>query len=161
MSMQPPISSSATPLLTASSWWAAGDFAPRPGCRVQPFVDGHSAMLDMCRSFLSARRFILLAGWDLHAELPMVRGSDVHVDDEHDRVHQVQTASLREGGLDEEVVAFWSAGNLRVMDILGFAVRRGVRVGVLLWDAFHQGSHLTNDPAAQRAMLATVGVECL
>jgi phosphatidylserine/phosphatidylglycerophosphate/cardiolipin synthase-like enzyme len=118
-------------------------------------------MLDMCRLFLSARRSLLLAGWDLHAGLPMVRGTDVRVDDEHDPVHQVPTASLGDAGLDADVVAFWSAGNLRVVDVLGFAVRRGVRVGVLLWDAFHQGSHLTNSPAAQCAILEAAGVECL
>jgi phosphatidylserine/phosphatidylglycerophosphate/cardiolipin synthase-like enzyme len=48
-----------------------------------------------------------------------------------------------------------------VVDILGFAAQRGVRVSVLLWDAFHQGSHVTNNPVAQSALLERQGVECL
>src|SRR5262249_16388499 len=49
----------------------------------------------------------------------------------------------------------------RVVDVLGFAARRGVRVGVLLWDAFHIANHLINDPTRQRELLAAAGVECL
>jgi phosphatidylserine/phosphatidylglycerophosphate/cardiolipin synthase-like enzyme len=118
-------------------------------------------MLAMCRSFLSARRHILLAGWDMHVELQMVRGDDIHVGVGESPEQQALLESLRSEGLDDEALAFWSDGHLRVLDVLGFAARRGVRVGVLLWDAFHQGSHLTNDPAAQRELLVQVGVDCL
>jgi phosphatidylserine/phosphatidylglycerophosphate/cardiolipin synthase-like enzyme len=137
---------------TSTAWWVDGDFPVRQGCRADPLVDGHRAMLAMCRSFLSAREYILLAGWDLHTELPMVRGDDLR---------QVAQDIEDEPALDEEAQAFWRAGRLRVVDVLGFAARRGVRVGVLLWDAFHLGSHLTNDPTRQRDRLAQAGVDCL
>ena len=48
----------------------------RDGCRVHPLVDGREAMHAMCIAFLHAQRFILLAGWDMQANLLMVRGED-------------------------------------------------------------------------------------
>ena len=52
-------------------------------------------------------------------------------------------------------------GDLSVRDVLGFAARRGVKVGVLLWDAPNLGVHITNDPPEQRKALEAVGVDCL
>ena len=97
----------------------------------------------------------------MHVELQMVRGDDTHLGVGENAEQQALLESLRSEGLDDQALAFWSAGHLRVLDVLGFAASRGVRVGVLLWDAFHQGSHLTNDPAAQRDLLLGVGVDCL
>ncbi len=144
-----------------TAWWAAGDFPVRDGCVVTPLIDGRAAMLAMCQTFLSARQYILLAGWDINAELPMVRGNDVDMGSSAGADHDEVAAILREHGLDDEAIAFWNAGRLRVVDVLGFAVRRGVRVGVLLWDAYHLGSHMTNDPTHEKAALESVGVDCL
>jgi phosphatidylserine/phosphatidylglycerophosphate/cardiolipin synthase-like enzyme len=143
------------------SWWAEGDFPVREGCRVTPLVDGHSAMLAMCRTFLAAKQSILMAAWDIRADLPMVRGEDIHVGAAGSREQRALFDELRAVGLDDQALAFWDAGRLRVMDVLGFAVRRGVRVGVLLWDALEVGSHLTNDPSREREQLASMGVEVL
>jgi phosphatidylserine/phosphatidylglycerophosphate/cardiolipin synthase-like enzyme len=145
----------------AGLWWAAGDLPARDGCGVQPLVDGRAAMLALCRAFLSARQYILLAGWDLEADLPLVRGGDARLGDDDTPQQRDLIASLRREGLDDDALALWTAGRLRVVDVLGFAAQRGVRVGVLLWDAYHFGSHVTNDPAAQRAALTAVGVDCL
>jgi phosphatidylserine/phosphatidylglycerophosphate/cardiolipin synthase-like enzyme len=145
----------------ARSWWAIEDFPVRQGNGVTPLVDGHTAMLAMCRAFLSARRSILVAGWDIRADLPMVRGEDVHVGAAGSAEQRALLDELRAGGLDDAALAFWDAGNLRVMDVLGFAASRGVRVGVLLWDAFHLGSHLTNDPEKERSQLESAGVQVL
>lgn len=145
----------------AATWWASGDFSVRPGCVVEPLIDGRAALYAMAVAFLSARQYILLAGWDICADLPMVRGGDLRIGDdnplEHDRFVQV----LREQGLDDDAIALWDADHLRVVDVLGFVARRGVKVGVLLWDALHAVSHLTNDPAEQSAALTRVGVDCL
>ena len=62
----------APPLLASTSHRARDARSP-------PLVDGHAAMLAMCQAFLSAKRYILLAAWDIRADLPMVRGEDVHV----------------------------------------------------------------------------------
>lgn len=148
-------------VVSAGSWWAEDDFPVRDGCRVTPLVDGHAAMLAMCRAYLGAQRYILLAGWDIRADLPMVRGEDVLVGEPGDPARRALLARLREDGLDDAALAFWGAGQLRVRDVLGFAASRGVRVGVLLWDAFHFGSHLTNDPNKERAELEAVGVQVL
>jgi phosphatidylserine/phosphatidylglycerophosphate/cardiolipin synthase-like enzyme len=143
------------------AWWASDDMPVRAGCEALPLVDGHAAMLAMCRSFLSATQYILLAGWDIHVELPMVRGEDVRLGADDSPGQRDLLVGLRQEGLDDEALALWNANKLRVVDVLGFAARRGVRVGVLLWDAYHFGSHITNDPAKQRDVLAAVGVECL
>lgn len=142
-------------------WWATGDFPVRNGSRVDPLIDGRAAMLAMCRAFLGAKSYILLAGWDLRADLPMVRGGDTRLGADGSRQQRALLAHLREDGLDDEAIALWTSEQLRVVDVLGFAARRGVRVGVLLWDAFHFGCHVTNDPVRQREMLISAGVDCL
>jgi phosphatidylserine/phosphatidylglycerophosphate/cardiolipin synthase-like enzyme len=133
----------------------------RDGCRVHPLVDGREAMHAMCIAFLHAQRFILLAGWDMQANLLMVRGDDARAGAEGspEQLHLVD--QLRAVGLSNEAVELWTSGQLRVVDVLGFAARRDVRVGVLLWDAYHMGSHLTNDPEREREALTAVGVDCL
>src|SRR5579871_2565614 len=145
----------------ASAWWAQGDFPPRSGCSVEPLIDGRAAMFAMCKAFLTAKQYILLAGWDMSVDLPMVRGGDVRIlDDGVTQEHGI-SGWLRAQGFDDETIAFWMADRLRVVDVLGFAVKRGVKVGVLLWYAFHMGSHVTNDPVKQREALQAVGVDCL
>lgn len=145
----------------SGSWWAPDDMPPREGCRVHPLVDGREAMHAMCLAFLRARHFILLAGWDMQAGLLMVRGEDTRAGADGSPEQAQLVAQLRASGLSDEAVALWTAGQLRVVDVLGFAARRGVQVGVLLWDAYHLGSHLTNDPVKERDVLTEVGVDCL
>ena len=149
-----------TPATTAS-WWAAGDYPVRPGTVVEPLVDGRAAFFAMTVAFLTARSYILIAAWDIYAALPLVRGGDQRIGDqdpvERDRFVQV----LRQEGLDDEAIALWQADQLRVVDVLGFAARRGVRVGVLLWDAMHGIGHITNNPVQQRDELRAVGVDCV
>lgn len=141
--------------------WSPGDLPVRQGCLVHPLIDGRAAMLEMCKAFLSARDYILLAGWDMQADLLLVRGSDARAGDPGSLEQEQLLASLRAAGLDDEAIGLWGSGALRVTDVLGFAARRGARVGVLLWDAFHLGSHLTNDPRTESEALAAVGVDCL
>ncbi len=142
-------------------WWSSSDMPLRQGCRVHPLIDGRATMLSMCRAFLSAKHYILLAGWDIRADLLMVRGEDAHVGEEGSPEQLELLADLRAEGLDDDALALWEANRLRVADVLAFAVNRGVRVGVLLWDAFHLGSHLTNDPVREQKLLREAGVDCL
>jgi phosphatidylserine/phosphatidylglycerophosphate/cardiolipin synthase-like enzyme len=144
-----------------AAWWPEDDLPIRAGCRVVPLVDGRAAMFAMCEAFLSAKDYILLAGWDIRADLPMVRGEDARVGADESPEQRALIAQLRQAGLDDEALALWRANHLRVVDILGFAARRGVRVGVLLWDAYHLGSHITNNPEEQCRLLSAVGVDCL
>ena len=117
-------------------------FQTHEGCRVEPLIDGHAAMLSMCMAFLSAKRSILLTAWDIRADLPMVRGEDLLLDSEAARAERGLLARLQSAGLGEEALAFWAQGKLTVADVLGFAAARGVRVGVLLWDGYQAGMHL-------------------
>jgi len=144
-----------------ASWWTSGDMPARAGCRVHPLVDGREAMHAMCVAFLRAERYILLAGWDIQANLLMVRGEDARAGADGSPAQQQLIQQLQAVGLSEDAIALWTSGQLRVVDVLGFAARRGVRVGVLLWDAYHMGSHLTNNPEAERKELSAVGVDCL
>ena len=150
------------PSAGATSWrWAVSDFPMREGCHVEPLVDGRAAMFAMCLAFLTARRYILLAAWDLRADLPMVRGGDARVGADGSPEQEHFLATLRDEGLDAEAIALWTSEQLRVVDVLGYAARRGIQVGVLLWDAFHGMSHVTNNPEAERSLLMAAGVDCL
>src|SRR5262245_52010718 len=119
------------------AWWAVGDTPPRAGCRVEPLIDGRAAMYAICRAILSAKQYILLAGWDIAADLPLVRGGDLRLGADDSAQQRSLVAYLREAGLGDEALALWNAGKVRVVDVLGFAAQRGIRVGVLLWEAFH------------------------
>jgi phosphatidylserine/phosphatidylglycerophosphate/cardiolipin synthase-like enzyme len=142
----------------AGVWWTAGDFSVHDGCRVEPLIDGHAAMLSMCAAFLSAKRSILLTAWDIRADLPLVRGEDLRLDTEAARAERGLLARLQSAGLDEDALAFWAQGKLTVADVLGFAAARGAQVGVLLWDSFQTGMHLTNNPHEEGKRLEAVGV---
>jgi phosphatidylserine/phosphatidylglycerophosphate/cardiolipin synthase-like enzyme len=115
----------------------------------------------MCTAFLSAKHSILLAAWDIRADLPMIRGDDLLLDTESARAERGLLARLHSAGLDEAALAYWKQGKLTVADVLGFAAARGVRVGVLLWDGYQAGMHLTNNPQEERKRLESVGVEVL
>lgn len=141
--------------------WAQGDFPARPGVQVHPLIDGRATMLAMCRAFLSAQQYILLAAWDIRADLLMVRGEDAHVGEDGSPEQKALIEGLRKEGLSEEAIGLWNAGHLQVRDVMGFAAQRGVKVGVLLWESPHLGVHLTNDPLEQQRLLEEVGVDCL
>lgn len=144
-----------------ASFWTEGDFPVRSGVQARPLIDGRAAMLAMGRAFLGARQSILLAGWDIRADLQMVRGEDAHVGEDGSPEQNELIEGLRKDGLAEDAISLWNANRLQVRDILGFAVQHGVKVGVLLWDAPNLGVHITNDPAEQQRLLAEVGVDCL
>ncbi len=144
-----------------NEFWARGDFQPRDGVQASPLIDGRAAMLAMCRAFLSARDYILLAGWDIRADLLMVRGEDARMGPDGSPEQEAFLAGLREEGLTDDALALWAEGRLRVSEVLGFAARRGVKAGVLLWDAPHLGMHITNDPKEQRKALEAAGVNCV
>ena len=149
-------------LEAAGAWWARGDAPVRVAETVAPLVDGRAAMLAMCAAFLTARESIWLAGWDLHANLLMVRGADLRAGRDGTPAQRALIQRLRAAGLDEAAIRLWRAGGLRVKDVLGFAARRGVDVHVLLWDSFNPFGlfHMTNNAGAQRRMLEARGVHC-
>jgi phosphatidylserine/phosphatidylglycerophosphate/cardiolipin synthase-like enzyme len=47
----------------ADGWAGTAAFAPRPGCRVEPFVDGLEALPRIATAIRSARSHVHLAGW--------------------------------------------------------------------------------------------------
>ncbi|HEY7356111.1 MAG TPA: phospholipase D family protein [Ktedonobacterales bacterium] len=153
-----------TPAAAASdrAWWAHGDMDVRIAEALSPLVDGRAAMLAMCVAFLTARKTIWLADWSLHARLRMVRGRDQRAGKDGSPEQYALIDRLRAAGLDREAIALWESGGLRVVDVLGFAARRGVQVRVLLWGPFNPGGllHLINDPREQQRLLQARGVDC-
>jgi phosphatidylserine/phosphatidylglycerophosphate/cardiolipin synthase-like enzyme len=148
--------------VTGSEWWAEGDAPVRVAQSLAPLVDGRGAMLAMCVAFLTAQRSIWLADWSLHARLMMVRGKDQRAGQTGSREQRALVERLRAAGLDDDALALWSTERLRVMDVLGFAARRGVDVHVLLWDPFNLFGrvHIINDPRKQQKLLEARGVQC-
>ena len=135
------------------AWWALGDAPVRVAETLTPLVDGRAAMLAMCAAFLSAKETIWLADWDLHARLLMVRGRDQRAGADGSPEQEALVERLRAAGLDNAAIALWTAGQLRVVDVLGFAAGRGVDVRVLLWDPYDpRGSvHMVNNPTSSSA----------
>ncbi|MGH2487456.1 MAG: hypothetical protein ACRDHE_15735, partial [Ktedonobacterales bacterium] len=97
---------------TAETWWVESDLPVRTGCRVEPCIDGHVAMLRMCRAFLAAKRYILLASWDIQAELPLVRGEDAVPGPPESAAWRTLMAELRQEGLDDAAIALWTSKRL-------------------------------------------------
>ncbi len=146
----------------AGEWWALGDAPVRVAETLVPLVDGRAAMLAMCAAFLRAQRSIRLADWGMYARLRMVRGTDQRAGPDGSEEQYALIDRLRAAGLGREAIALWESGNLRVVDVLGFAVRRGVDVRVLLWGPFNPRGmvHIINDPAPQARELRAHGVTC-
>jgi phosphatidylserine/phosphatidylglycerophosphate/cardiolipin synthase-like enzyme len=144
------------------AWWARADAPVRVATAAVPLVDGRAAMLAMCTAFLTARRTIWLADWDLHADLDMVRGRDQRAGPDGSPEQDALIARLRAAGLDADAIAQWTTGRLRVVEVLGFAARRGVDVRMLLWAPYDPLGvfHMVNNPAQQRRILADAGVDC-
>jgi phosphatidylserine/phosphatidylglycerophosphate/cardiolipin synthase-like enzyme len=129
---------------------------------IVPLVDGRAAMLAMCAAFLSAKRSIWLANWDMHAELCMVRDRDQRAGLDDTPNQRLLIERLGAAGLNPAAIDLWVRDQLKVVDVLGFAAQQGVDVRVLLWDPYNPGGmvHITNNAPDQRALLAARGVQC-
>lgn len=115
-------------------------------------------MLDMCRHFLKARKYIYLANWGMTPSIEMVRGEDRHAaSDDNGRTELIE--ELRAEGLQEQDIAFWFNNDLSLKAVLGYAVSKGVEVKVLLWKASNLVTHCR--PTEAYEQLTAVGVTCI
>jgi phosphatidylserine/phosphatidylglycerophosphate/cardiolipin synthase-like enzyme len=144
------------------AWWALGDAAVRLADTVVPLVDGRAAMLAMCAAVLAAKERVWVADWDMHPRLTMVRGRDQRAGPDGSAEQDALIRRLRAAGLDDDGIALWTAGTLRVVDVLGHVARRGVDVRVLLWGPLNPFGmlHITNNAPDNQRQLREVGVEC-
>jgi phosphatidylserine/phosphatidylglycerophosphate/cardiolipin synthase-like enzyme len=55
-------------------WASTASFPPRPGCRVEPFVDGHQALPRIADAIRSARSHVHLAGWHFEPSFRLEHG---------------------------------------------------------------------------------------
>jgi phosphatidylserine/phosphatidylglycerophosphate/cardiolipin synthase-like enzyme len=141
------------------TWWAEGDTPVHTDSRVTYLVDAHSTLLTMCRHFLLARQYIYIAAWGLSPLMPLVRGADQHAGPDGSPAQEALLAELRAEGLPQAEIDFWCSHELTVQAVLGYAVRKGVEVNVLIWSSSKRFSHC-DAPAAQEQLLQ-VGVACL
>ena len=130
----------------------------RTGSQLTYFVDGRAVMLDMCRHFLKARKYIYLANWGMTPGIELVRGEDRHAaPDDSGRAELIE--ELRAEGLQEQDIAFWFNNDLSLRAVLGYAASKGVEVKVLLWKANDMFTHC--NPSGAYEQLTAVGVTCI
>jgi phosphatidylserine/phosphatidylglycerophosphate/cardiolipin synthase-like enzyme len=58
----------------ADGWASTASFAPRAGCRVEPFVDGGEALPRIAEAIRSARSHVHLAGWHFDPSFRLEEG---------------------------------------------------------------------------------------
>ncbi|GCE18459.1 phospholipase D-like domain-containing protein [Dictyobacter kobayashii] len=146
--------------VTDSAWWTPTDFPVREMQRLAFLIDGRMTMLEMCHRFLSATKTIYIASWGLTPDLPLVRGKHHRAGEDGSAEQETLLRWLRGKRLSEADIQFWQkCETLSVVNVLGYAVSKGVEVRVLLWDAltipFQAG------PKQVQEALEAVGVQCL
>jgi phosphatidylserine/phosphatidylglycerophosphate/cardiolipin synthase-like enzyme len=150
---------SATTVQHVTSWWAEGDTPVHADSRVAYLVDAHSTFLTLCRHFLMAQRYIYIAAWGMTPLMKLVRGRDQRAGSDGSPEQEALLAELRSEGLQQEEIDFWCSHDLTVQAVLGYAVRKGVEVKVLIWSSFEHFSH--SDPGAAHRHLTEAGVSCI
>lgn len=141
------------------NWWAAGDAPVRADSHVSYLVDAHASLLTMCRRFLMARKYIYIAAWGMTPQMQLVRGPDQRAGPDGSPEQEALLAELRREGLQQEDIDFWCTHDLTVQAVLGYMVRKGVDVKVLMWSSSKYFSH--SNPKAAQEQLTQVGVTCL
>src|ERR1700730_5019703 len=54
--------------------WAAGDPAPRDGCRLEVLIDGSEAFPQIADAVASARDYVHVTGWHVAPQFELTRG---------------------------------------------------------------------------------------
>lgn len=140
-------------------WWAEGDMPVRADSPVTFLVDGRHTMWTMCLHFLSARQSIHLANWGITPQMQMVRGSDHRAGPDGSPEQNALIEELRTMGLSEQDIQFWCTQELTLQNVLGYAVKKGVDVKVLLWACPEAFSHYS--PKTAHKLLTEAGVNCI
>ncbi|MGH2482573.1 MAG: hypothetical protein ACRDHW_23245, partial [Ktedonobacteraceae bacterium] len=141
------------------NWWASGDLPVRTDSQVTALVDGRHMLWTMCLHFLTARHSIYLANWGITPDMHLVRGSDHRAGPDGSSEQTALIEELRSAGLSAEDITFWTTQELTVKNVLGYAVRKGVAVKVLLWACPEVFSHYS--PKTAHAELTSAGVICI
>jgi phosphatidylserine/phosphatidylglycerophosphate/cardiolipin synthase-like enzyme len=145
--------------VSMTQWWAKGDTPVRRQSRVTYFVDGQSVLLEMCLHFFKAKQTIYLANWGMEPDMLIVRGNDHKPDTTDPEAYAAFIAALHAEGLQAEDIDFWLNHDLSLKGVLGYVVRKGIEVKVLLWKV--QKAFAVYDPQAAYEKLTAVGVTCL
>ncbi|GCE10422.1 phospholipase D-like domain-containing protein [Tengunoibacter tsumagoiensis] len=146
--------------LSPSSWMAQSDFSVRDTSRAAFLIDGRMTMLEMCQRFVSARQSICIAAWGMTPELLLVRGMHHRAGPDGSPAQQDLLKWLRSRNLSDEDLRFWfECEELSVLNVLRYAISKGVEVSVLLWDALSWP--FATGPKQIHEQLEQIGVRCL
>ncbi|SRR5579875_359852 len=140
-------------------WWADRDAPVHADSRIAYYVDGRMFLLAFCRHLLLAQKYIYLANWGVTATMTLVRGTDWRAGPDGSPAQEALLARLRAEGVSEPDIAFWTTQPLTLQNVLGYVVRKGVEVKVLIWDAVEEFMPLNPERACE--LLRQVGVTCL
>jgi phosphatidylserine/phosphatidylglycerophosphate/cardiolipin synthase-like enzyme len=146
---------------TSTDPWLINEDTPvRDIPRLAFLIDGRMTMLEMCLSFLSAKRSIYITAWGLSPELLLVRGKHKHAGQAGSAAQGELLAWLRAKGLAEDEVLFWqNSDELSVTNVLRYAASKGVDVRVLLWDTYTLP--FQPNPKDVQKILESPGIRCL
>jgi phosphatidylserine/phosphatidylglycerophosphate/cardiolipin synthase-like enzyme len=147
------------PVTEVEDWWVAEDMPMRVGTRACFLIDGRMTMLEMCRHFLSAKRTIYIAAWGITPEMLLVRGKHHRAGPNGSPEQEELLNWLRSKDLSDEDLRFWvQSEKLSVLNVLSYAVSKGVDVRILLWDSY---TLLTMPDAKQaREVFEPYGIYC-
>jgi phosphatidylserine/phosphatidylglycerophosphate/cardiolipin synthase-like enzyme len=141
------------------SWWAETDMPVRTDSQVTFLIDGRHTMWTTCVHFLTASRYIYLANWGITPAMQLVRGSDHRAGPDGSPEQNALIDELQVMGLSAQDIQFWCTQELTVQNVLGYAVKKGVDVKVLLWGCPEVFSHYS--PKAAHEQLTAVGAKCI
>jgi phosphatidylserine/phosphatidylglycerophosphate/cardiolipin synthase-like enzyme len=95
----------------------------------------------------------------MEPDMFLVRGNDSKPDNNDPAARIALSEKLRAEGLQEEDIDFWLNHDLSVKEVLGYKVRKGIEVKVLLWKA--KKALAVYDPQAAYEKLTAAGVTCI
>ena len=144
------------------SWWAEGDAPVRALSQLAFLVDGRMTMLEMCICFLRAKKSISITAFGFTPDLLLVRGKHKCAGPAGSVEQEELLAWLRAKGLTKKDLRFWQeCEELSVMNVLRYAVNKGVTVRVLLWDTYTLPLSSHPSPKDAQKMLEEQGVHCV
>ena len=149
------------PNTSKNDWWTAEDTPVRNDSRITFLVDGRYALLEMCLAMFCAKEYIYLANWGMSIDFHMVRGDDKRAGGDGSKAQNILINKLHHLGLSDEDIKFWIHKDLTVKNVLGYLVKKGIIIKVLLWGSFEIPFLTSYQPSKIQKSLGQVKVHCI
>lgn len=106
------------PVRADRQWWAAQGIDPAAlvtsGNEVTPLIDGEEAMKAMYEEFMAAQYYILLTGWDINVDVPLLGPQNP----ESTLLHVVRHVVNKKGCVVRLRFILWERESIDLMDLL-------------------------------------------